>query len=89
MNRCMVLITIVLLFSCAVFICALISPDIGTRVQIKSQKLLKLFLDKVSHLPRIPRFIISRPPIASHKTVHKSASVGKKTHKKIRNVGKS
>ncbi len=79
----MILISLVLLLSIAVFIVAFFSPRWGTKAQKRSMQLLDAFLARVRGLPRFVRLIVTKPPIASHKVVHKSAELGKKASKKM------
>jgi hypothetical protein len=79
----MALITLVLLASILVFIVAFVSPEKGTNTQKRSENVLSKLLQKASSFPRLVRKAITTPPIASHKTISKSAELGKTARKKI------
>jgi hypothetical protein len=82
----MMLITLVMLLSLAVFIVAVASPRKGTRAQDHSQRLLNIFFSKIRSWPNWIRSIINKPPIASHEIFTKSAHLGKTTRKKAQKL---
>jgi hypothetical protein len=82
----MTLLLLVLILSLGVFFVAFISPKKGTRAQQHSRNILDLFLDKVKHWPGWIQTVITKPPIVSHKTVSKSADLGKTARKKAGSI---
>ncbi len=78
----MVLITVVIILSILVFAVAFVSPRKGTKAQQHSMKFLYRFLQQLRRLPQFLHPIVTKPPIASHKVIHKSAELGKKARKK-------
>lgn len=74
----MILISVVLLFSIAVFVVAFFSPNKGTATQKRTMRVMDVFLKKVRTWPKFWRVVVTKPPIMSHKTIHHSAEAGKK-----------
>jgi hypothetical protein len=83
----MTLFAIIIVLSIFVFILAFISPRKGTKAQRHSLGLVQGLLKKVDNFPGFLRTVVTKPPIWSHKTIHKSAGLGKaarhKTEKKV------
>lgn len=79
----MTLLAIILLLSIGVFIVAFFSPRKGSAAQEISLRTLRSVLQKINKAPKWVRFLTTKPPIYSHKTIHKSADLGKKARKKV------
>jgi hypothetical protein len=80
----MLLLVLLLLTCIASFTVGLLSPRRGTKIQDKSLSYLQALLKKLRTKPSMAQAIVGKPSMLSHKSIHKSASLGKKVRAKLK-----
>jgi hypothetical protein len=75
----MITIIILILLCIGIFFISFIAPRKGSGIQRYAGRLLK----KLNRKPKAAQIILGPPSVLSHKTVHKSAHMGKRARKKV------
>jgi hypothetical protein len=78
----MLTLVVILLVCLTVFIISFIAPHKGSKIQNKTSDHYFKIRNYLRHKPKIARLLLIPPSLFSHKTVRKTAYLGKKARHK-------